>query len=54
MEIGDKVEFISPYIDGTVKLHERFYGMRKGRVETAWKILGRDTSHYIFLNLKSY
>jgi len=45
MEIGDKVEVIPPYLDGTVKLHERFYGIRRGRVEAVWRILGRDTSH---------
>jgi len=45
LEIGDKIEFIPPYIDGAVKLHQRFYGMRKDKVESVWRILGRDTSH---------
>lgn len=42
--IGDKVELIPPYLDGTVKLHERFYGIRNGKIEAVWKILGRDSS----------
>lgn len=45
IDIGDKIEFIPPYLDGAVKLHDRFYGMREGRIEAVWRILGRDTSH---------
>lgn len=44
IEIGDKIELIPPYLDGTVKLHERFYGIRKGKIEAVWRILGRDSS----------
>ncbi|KON30201.1 hypothetical protein AC482_04395 [miscellaneous Crenarchaeota group-15 archaeon DG-45] len=43
--IGDKIEIIPPYLDGTVKLHERFHGIRNGRVEAAWEIIGRDSSN---------
>jgi len=44
IEVGDKIELIPPYLDGTVKLHDRFYAKRKGRIEAVWKILGRDSS----------
>jgi D-serine deaminase-like pyridoxal phosphate-dependent protein len=44
IDIGDKIEVIPPYLDGTVKLHQKFYGIRKGKVEAIWKILGRDSS----------
>ncbi len=45
LSVGDQVEFIPSYLDGTVKLHEKFYGVRKGKVECIWNILGRDTSN---------
>lgn len=44
IDVGDKFEVIPPYLDGTVKLHQNFYGIRKNRVEAVWKILGRDSS----------
>jgi len=44
IDVGDKIEVIPPYLDGTVKLHQKFYGIRKDRVEAVWKILGRDSS----------
>jgi len=44
IDVGDKFEVIPPYLDGTVKLHQKFYGIRKDRVEAVWKILGRDSS----------
>ena len=39
--IGDKVEFIVGYTDTTTMLHEELFGMRDGRVEVVWPILGR-------------
>ena len=39
--IGDKVEFIIGYGDTTFCLHDEMYGIRNGRVETVWLILGR-------------
>lgn len=45
VKIGDKIELIPPYLDGTVKLHDKFYGIRKGKIEAVWRILGRDTSN---------
>ncbi len=39
--VGDKLRFIVGYGDTTVFLHDNFYGIRDGRVETVWPILGR-------------
>lgn len=39
--VGDKVEFVVGYSDTTVHLHEEMYGVRNGRVEVVWPILGR-------------
>lgn len=39
--IGDKLEFIVGYTDSTVVLHDVLYGIRDGRVEVAWPVLGR-------------
>ncbi len=39
--IGDKVELFVGYADLTTVLHDRFYGIRDGIVETVWPILGR-------------
>jgi D-serine deaminase-like pyridoxal phosphate-dependent protein len=39
--VGDKVEFVVGYSDTTVHLHEELYGIRDGRVEVVWPILGR-------------
>jgi D-serine deaminase-like pyridoxal phosphate-dependent protein len=44
LEVGDKIEFISLYIDGTINLHEKIYAIRKGQVEAIWSILGRGKS----------
>jgi len=40
-KIGDHVEFICGYSDSTVYLHDNLYGIRDGRVEVVWPILGR-------------
>jgi D-serine deaminase-like pyridoxal phosphate-dependent protein len=40
-EIGDRLEFVCGYGDSTLFLHDELYGVRDGRVETAWAILGR-------------
>ena len=45
IRIGDKIELIPSYLDGTVNCHNRFYGIRKGKVEVVWDILGRGTSN---------
>ena len=39
--VGDRVEFVAGYSDATVFLHEYLYGIRGGRVEVIWPILGR-------------
>ena len=40
-QIGDKIDIIPGYSDSTVFLHDVLYGIRNGRVETAWPLLGR-------------
>jgi D-serine deaminase-like pyridoxal phosphate-dependent protein len=40
-EVGDRVEFVAGYSDATVFLHDYMYGVRGGRVEVVWPILGR-------------
>jgi D-serine deaminase-like pyridoxal phosphate-dependent protein len=39
--VGDKVEFVVGYTDTTVNLHDELVGIRNGRVEIVWPILGR-------------
>lgn len=39
--VGDHVEFVAGYSDSTVFLHDRLHGVRDGRVEVIWPILGR-------------
>ena len=39
--VGDKIEFVPGYADVTVALHDDLYGIRNGRVETIWPLLGR-------------
>ena len=39
--VGDKFEMIVGYADVTVALHDDFYGIRDGKVEAVWPILGR-------------
>jgi D-serine deaminase-like pyridoxal phosphate-dependent protein len=41
LRVGDKVEFVVGYTDTTVNLHDELVGVRKGRVEIVWPILGR-------------
>ncbi len=39
--VGDPVEFVVGYSDATVFLHDHLYGVRDGRLEVIWPILGR-------------
>ena len=39
--VGDKVEFVVGYTDTTLNLHDELVGIRKGKVEVVWSILGR-------------
>jgi D-serine deaminase-like pyridoxal phosphate-dependent protein len=39
--VGDHVEFVVGYSDSTVFLHDHLYGIREGRLEVIWPILGR-------------
>jgi D-serine deaminase-like pyridoxal phosphate-dependent protein len=39
--VGDHVEFVVGYSDSTVFLHDYLYGVRDGRLEVIWPILGR-------------
>ncbi|REJ97550.1 MAG: DSD1 family PLP-dependent enzyme [Planctomycetota bacterium] len=41
LQIGDKIEVIPGYTDFTTVLHEHFYGLRNGVVETVWPIAAR-------------
>jgi len=38
VEVGDKIELAVRYHDGTVQLHQRMYGVRKGIVEEVFTI----------------
>lgn len=44
IRIGDKVEIIPSYLDGTINMHEKLYGIRNNKVEVVWKISARGTS----------
>jgi D-serine deaminase-like pyridoxal phosphate-dependent protein len=39
--VGDKIEFVVGYSDTTTMLHDEIYGVRDGRLEVVWPILGR-------------
>ncbi len=39
--IGDRVQFVAGYSDATVFLHDELHGVRGGRLEAIWPILGR-------------
>jgi D-serine deaminase-like pyridoxal phosphate-dependent protein len=41
LEIGEKVHIIPGYSDFTFVLHDRVLGVRAGRVEAVWDLLGR-------------
>jgi len=41
LHVGDKLEFIVGYTDTTTMLHDELYGIRNGKVEVVWPILGR-------------
>ncbi len=45
LKVGDAVELIPGYGDATVFLHEVIFGVRHGRVETEWPVLGRGKIH---------
>ena len=38
VSVGDRLELCVPYLDSTIQLHERMYGIRNGRVEENFKI----------------
>ena len=38
VDVGDKIELWVPYLDPTIKLHERMYGTKNGLVEEVLKI----------------
>jgi len=44
LRVGDKLEFVVGFSDTTVHLHDELYGIRDGRVEVVWPILGRGKS----------
>jgi len=39
--IGDKIELIVGYSDTTVHLHEEIVGVRRGRIESIWRVAAR-------------
>ena len=41
LPIGEKVQVVPGYSDFTFVLHDRVLGMRRGRVEAVWDLLGR-------------
>jgi D-serine deaminase-like pyridoxal phosphate-dependent protein len=41
LAIGDKIEIIPGYCDFTTVLHDRFFGVRSGVMETVWPIAAR-------------
>jgi D-serine deaminase-like pyridoxal phosphate-dependent protein len=41
LRVGDKLEFVVGYTDTTTMLHDELYGIRDGRVEVVWPVLGR-------------
>jgi D-serine deaminase-like pyridoxal phosphate-dependent protein len=41
LKVGDRLEWICGYSDTTVHLHEEMFGIRDGKVEVVWPILGR-------------
>jgi D-serine deaminase-like pyridoxal phosphate-dependent protein len=41
IKVGDKLEFVVGYTDTTTMLHDELYGIRDGKVEVVWPILGR-------------
>jgi len=45
VQIGDKVELIPSYLDGTVVRNDKFYGIRDDEVEAVWDIMGRNASY---------
>ncbi len=40
-KVGERVAFVAGYSDSTVFLHDHLYGVRAGRLEVVWPILGR-------------
>ena len=41
LQIGEKVHVVPGYSDFTFVLHDRVLGLRRGRVEAVWELLGR-------------
>jgi D-serine deaminase-like pyridoxal phosphate-dependent protein len=42
LEVGDRIEILVHYHDGTINLHDRMYGIRNGEVERVFAIEGND------------
>jgi D-serine deaminase-like pyridoxal phosphate-dependent protein len=43
-DVGDKIEIIPSYLDGTINMYEKLYGLRKNNVEAVWEISARGKS----------
>jgi 3-hydroxy-D-aspartate aldolase len=41
LNVGDKLEFIPGHCDTTVNLHDHYFGIRNGMVESIWPVEGR-------------
>jgi 3-hydroxy-D-aspartate aldolase len=41
LHVGDVFELIPPHADTTAKLHDKYYGVRKGKIEVIWPNYGR-------------
>lgn len=41
LKVGDKIDLILGHVCTTVNLHDRYFGVRNGKVEVIWEIAGR-------------
>lgn len=41
LKLGDKIDLIPGHVCTTVNLHDRYYGVRNGKVEVIWPVTGR-------------
>jgi D-serine deaminase-like pyridoxal phosphate-dependent protein len=44
LKVGDKVQYIVSHGCTTINLHDRYFGVRDGRLEVVWDIAGRGKS----------
>jgi D-serine deaminase-like pyridoxal phosphate-dependent protein len=44
LQIGDRVQFIPYYVEGTINLYDRAYAVRQGEVVEEWPVTGHGRS----------